>query len=134
MNQIRYKDIPLLAQSCLEEYGAFPVNLLHIADGMGVKVIKGSDVHELSPGMQGVTYYNHETGESYIIFDDSLSLEEKRFTIAHEIGHVYMRHWEEHARFTAYIEDLKRKHGLRVEKQADLFALHLLKGATAHRL
>ena len=133
MNQIRNKDIPLLARACLEEYGAtsFPVNLLHIADGMGVKVIKDSDVHELRPGMQGVTYYNYETGKSYIIYDDSLSLEERRFTVAHEIGHVYMKHWEEHDRFKAYIEEQERKHGLRVEKQADLFARHLLKGATA---
>ncbi len=130
MNQIRNKDIPLLARACLEEYGAtsFPVNLLHIADGMGVKVIKDSDVHELRPGMQGVTYYNYETGKSYIIYDDSLSLEERRFTVAHEIGHVYMKHWDEHKRFRAYIEELERKHGLRVEKQADLFARHLLKG------
>ncbi|MBQ5633839.1 MAG: ImmA/IrrE family metallo-endopeptidase, partial [Clostridia bacterium] len=57
-----------------------------------------------------------------------LSLEERRFTVAHEIGHVYMKHWEEHARFMAYIEELERKHGLHVEKQADLFAKHLLKG------
>ena len=33
-----------------------------------------------------------------------------------------------HARFMAYIEELERKHGLHVEKQADLFAKHLLKG------
>ena len=127
---IRNKDIPFLARSCLEEYGAtsFPVDLLHITDGMGVKVIKDSDIHELRPGMQGVTYYNHENGKSYIIYDDSLSLEERRFTVAHEIGHVYMKHWEEHARFMAYIEELKRKHGLHVERQADLFAKHLLKG------
>ena len=35
---------------------------------------------------------------------------------------------EEHARFMAYIEELKHKHGLRTERQADLFAKHLLKG------
>ena len=33
-----------------------------------------------------------------------------------------------HVRFMAYIEELKHKHGLRTERQADLFAKHLLKG------
>lgn len=127
---IRNKDIPFLARSCLEEYGAtsFPVDLLHITRGMGVKVIKDSDVHDLIPGEYGKTYHEPISGQSIIIYDDTLSLEERRFTVAHEIGHVYMKHWEEHARFMAYIEELKRKHGLHVERQADLFAKHLLKG------
>lgn len=136
MNQLRNKDIPLLARSCLEEYGAtsFPVNLLHIADGMGVKVIKNSRVQVLLPDEYARCFYLPGTGRWIIIFDELRDSETKNFAIAHELGHIFLKHNKEYEHFQAYIKELERKHGLRVEKQANLFARHLLKGATAHRL
>ena len=79
MNQLRNKDIPLLARACLEEYGAtsFPVDLLHIADGMGVRVIKDSDVHDLLPGEYGKTYHEPISGKSVIPTVRSCSLADR---------------------------------------------------------
>ena len=129
---IRNKDIPFLARSCLEEYDELVerVNVSKIAREMGIKIIRDSDIHVLSPDEWGKFYYYPEKDARFIVYDDSerRSLEEKRFTIAHEIGHCYLNHYAEHVRFMAYIEELKHKHGLRTERQADLFAKHLLKG------
>lgn len=129
---VRNRDIPFLARSCLEEYGEMVerVNVSKIARDMGIKIIRDSDIHILSPNEWGKYFYEQKSGAKYIVYDDSdgRSLEEKRFTIAHEIGHCYLNHYAEHVRFMAYIEELKHKHGLRTERQADLFAKHLLKG------
>lgn len=88
---IRNKDIPFLARSCLEEYGAtsFPVDLLHITRGMGVKVIRDSDVHDLIPGEYGKTYHEPISGQSIIIYDDTLSLAGGQLRLPFTLSRAY---------------------------------------------
>ena len=100
--------------------------LLNIAESAGVHVIKNSSVQALLPDEYARCFYRPDTGRWFIIFDELRDSETKNFAIAHELGHIFLKHNEEYVSFQAYIKELERKHGLRVERQADLFAKHLL--------
>lgn len=123
---MRNKDIPLAVERCVREFNVteYPVDLLQIARRAGIKVIKNSDVSELSEGEYGECLFLDN--KWYIIYDDTRTLEQMRFTVGHELGHIFLKHKEEHDRFMKHIEDLKIKHSLKIERQADMFAMCLL--------
>ena len=94
--------------------GIYPVDLLRITDALKIHVIKNSLVHDLLPGEHGKAYFN---GEKWIfIYDDTRTLKERRFTIAHELGHVILDHCDR------FLSGDKADH----EREADLFAACLL--------
>ena len=113
--QIRNKNIPALVTETLRRHGITgePVDLMRLARAEGVKVIKNSDVGKLLPNEYGNALC--ADGRWFIVYDDTRTLEQKRYTVAHELGHILLRHSEEHARHTR-----------RIERQADIFARHLL--------
>ncbi len=123
---MRNKDIPLAVESCVREFNVteYPVDLLQIARRAGIKVIKNSDVSELSEGEYGECLFHDN--QWFIIYDETRPLDKRRFTVAHELGHIFLKHNEEHDRFMKYIEDLKIKHSRKIERQADMFAMCLL--------
>lgn len=122
------RDIPRLVEKVVDEYGGDSPSAREIARSAGFKVIRDSDVHDLHPGEYGALY--RIKGQWYIIYDDSLP-EEKNFTIAHELGHAFLKHNEENDKFLKHIEEIKKKHSRRVERQADLFARCLLETCAA---
>ena len=115
-----------IVQNCLWQYHGegTPIDLLKIARGAGIKVIANKDIHCLKQNMYGRTYSNGS--QWIIIYDDTLPLEKRKITVAHELGHVFLQHDKEHERFQAYIKRLQEEHPRHVEHEADLFAKYLL--------
>ena len=120
------QDIPRLASEIAGRYRGedHSLSLLRIARGEGVKVIEDGRVHCLEEGEYGKILFDGE--EWIIIFDETQSYEKMRFTIAHELGHYFLKHNVDLREFYVHIENLKKKHGRRTERQADLFARCLL--------
>lgn len=48
--------------------------------------------HDIDDKLSGVTAYDSETDEKYILYNKSHHVHRKRFTVAHEIGHVAFDH------------------------------------------
>lgn len=118
-----YKNIRDAAWQCLIDYGiaSLPVDLIKIKNSAGIKLSKNSEVHELSGGESGLCIFNGD--DWYIVYDDEATKGRRRFTIAHEFGHIFLGH-----------ELAKGYHGRRTfntykpkdETEADTFAARLL--------
>ena len=123
---MRNKDIPEIVRQTLLDHNIteYPVDLLQLSRRAGIKVIKDSDVDELAAGEYGECLFCDN--QWYIVYDDTQPLDKRRFTVAHELGHIFLKHNEEHDRFMKHIEDLKIKHNRKIERQADIFARHLI--------
>lgn len=117
-----YKDVRNAAWQCLIDYKItkLPVDLLKIANEANIKVMKNSDVNVLSGGESGICLL--EGNAWYLVYDDEANIGRRRFTIAHEFGHIFLGH-----------ELKKGYHGRtfnvdkpQVERDADMFAARLL--------
>jgi len=100
-----------------------PVDLSIYARYLGAKIIYNDSLIARSAS-EGLTvdlmqfveenesvrrYISKEDSYTYIVIVDSnLSEERKRFVIAHELGHVYLRHIDIREKAKAYLESLKR--------------------------
>lgn len=88
--------------------------LTDICKALDIKMVKNSQVNMLRKDQNGLAVYVGE--QWYIIYDETMPLEEKRFTLAHELGHIFLNH--------------KRKESLlndnAQEYEADIFAEGLL--------
>lgn len=118
-----YKGIRNSAWQCLIDFGIdrFPVDILKIARTAGVKIVKNSLVDDLDPSEYGKSYYD---GTKWIIiYDDTNDIVTSRFTIAHELGHIFLGHAMTHAKYCNIREFGKKP---RSEQQADMFAIRLL--------
>ena len=111
------------AWRCLCEYKikSLPVDVLHIARSAGIKVIKNRDVNELLPSESGVAIYDGE--HWYIIYDEENPAERRRFTVAHELGHIFLGH-HIRKRYSARSKVFCIKP--EIEQEADMFAIGLL--------
>ena len=94
-------------------------DVLTIAKLLDIRVVKNSIVHVLEPNTHGIYLCDGET--QVIVYDDTRSVEQSKFTIAHELGHILLRHATE---YTNYMQQL--------EKQADHFAQQLLTVSPLH--
>lgn len=118
-----YKGIRDSAWKCLLDFhiDTLPVDVLKIAFSAGIRVIRNSMVNDLLPGERGKVYYDGETW--IIIYDDLQPTVVSRFTVAHELGHIFLGHELQRLKY-ADVEEFKRKP--KSEQQADQFALRLL--------
>ncbi len=100
---------------------SLPVDPVNIAKRNSISVIKDSSVHKLRPSEDAVSFLVRSSW--YIVYDDSVSSTgRKRFTIAHELGHIFLGHPLKlgfHAR--TFSTDKPS-----VESNADIFASRLL--------
>lgn len=119
-----YKNIRDSAWQCLLDYNikSLPVDLLQIADASGIKIVKNKDVHELAGNESGKCIYYVETKEWFLIYDDECSLGRRRFTIAHEFGHIFLEHELIHGTLKRTFAHNKPQS----ETEADMFASRLL--------
>lgn len=117
-----YKDVRDAAWQCLLDFEitALPVDLLKIANEAQIKVLKNSEVNILSGGESGICLLDGNAW--YLVYDDESNIGRRRFTIAHELGHIFLGH-----------SLLKGYHGRtfntekpQVERDADMFAARLL--------
>ena len=104
------------AWRCLIDYNvtSLPVKVLNIARRTGVRVIKNSIANELAENEKGHSY--NKDNELIIIYDDTDPKTVMRFTIAHELGHIFLGH------------DLQNP-TLSMENEANVFASRLLSPA-----
>lgn len=70
--------------------GSLPVDVIRIANDNGIALIKDSQAHELRPDEAGISIFDGK--EWFVVYDDSLPLGRKRFTVAHELGHIFLGH------------------------------------------
>lgn len=93
MNYKRYKYSRNLAWEILirERVRELPVKIIPLCQRMNIRVIRYSDAPLMADvskdGCQAVI-----DGNMYILYDDKISSTRKRFTIAHELGHILMKH------------------------------------------
>lgn len=97
-----------------------PVDIVKIASDCRISIIKNKELHELRKGEAGISILHG--GEWFIIYDDAMNKGRIMFTIAHELGHIFLGHplkYDHHART---IDVLKPQ----VETEADMYAARLL--------
>lgn len=117
-----YKNVRDSAWQCLIDFNvsSLPVDLLQIANMANINVLKNSRVRELSGNESGVAIL--DGNKWYLIYDDASTIGRRRFTIAHELGHIFLGH-----------EMVNGYHGRSIatdkpqnEREADMFAARLL--------
>lgn len=96
-----------------------PVSVIDIAKKANITVVKNSIVNELNHGESGISIFNKNNW--FIVYDDNMSKERTRYTIAHELGHIYLGHPIENG----YIARSADKNS-EIEWQAERFAIGLL--------
>lgn len=68
-------------------------------------------------GLDGYSIYNYKTKRYLIALDDvNYDLSRQRFTLAHELGHIFLQHHTKYRHLSGYVK----------EKSADAFAGELL--------
>ena len=88
------------------------IDLLKLCRDERIKVVKNSLVDVLCPDVSGMLF---TYGDEYVIvYDDTLTSEQCRRTVAHELGHYFLNHYEILNEPCYY------------EREADLFATLLL--------
>ncbi|MEG1894594.1 MAG: ImmA/IrrE family metallo-endopeptidase [Oscillospiraceae bacterium] len=117
-----YKIVRNAAWQVLIDYGikSLPVSALEIANAAGIKVIKNKDVNMLHRGEAGASITDGK--DWYIVYDEKDMRQRVRFTIAHELGHIFLGHAIA-AGYHARTIDVEKPE---VETQADVFAGRLL--------
>ncbi len=109
-----YKGARNAAWQCLIDFkvAALPVMVNKIAHSAEIKVIKDSKVHTLGANESGITVIIEK--QPVIIYRDAEKPARCRFTIAHELGHIFLGH------------TLNNRNGEDEEKAANVFARDLL--------
>lgn len=118
-----YKNIRNSSWKCLLDFEltSLPIDILKITRSSGIKVIRNSMVDDLLPGENGKAYFDGE--QWIIIYNDSNPTELSRFTIAHELGHIFLGHELTHKKYAQAREFTTKP---KSEEQADQFAIRLL--------
>ena len=118
-----YKGIRDGAWRCLKDFkfNALPIDILRIAQESNIKVIKNSDVDILSFDENGRSLF--DGNQWYIVYNDNCTVEDARFTIAHELGHVFLGHPMQRTKYGG-VNSFESKP--QAEKQADMFATRIL--------
>lgn len=97
-----------------------PVSLKTITDNYGIRVISNGTLELLSEGDRGRAI--EVKNQWYIIVSDAEPVSARRFTIAHELGHILMKHADK----KGYHRSKHTSHKPTAESAADTFASRLL--------
>ena len=118
-----YKDLRDGAWQCFlfNKIESLPVDVMSIAKKMKIRVVKNSLADALAPHENGKSFFDGE--EWFIIYNDKMDIPNARFTIAHELGHIFLGHELAHAKYYGSQEFTKKP---KSEQQADMFAIRLL--------
>lgn len=121
----RYQKARNASWQTLIDYKVFalPVDVVDIANKAGISIVKDSDVHELNDNELGAGIFDGE--KWFIVYDDAMVKGRIRFTIAHELGHIFLGHPLKEHNSRKFFDASKPA----VETQADIFASRLLSPA-----
>lgn len=84
------------------------------------KVIKYAESND------GVTHYNKNTDQYIVLYNTKHCVGRRRFTLAHELGHIVLGHLEAAAFSKASINNFNGLSDTAIEREADWFASMLL--------
>lgn len=92
MNYGKYKQARNASWHCLIDYriSNLPVKVSQIAKQADITLLKNSAVNLLHQNESGTTLMQND--KLYIIYADEQSPQRCRFTIAHELGHIFLGH------------------------------------------
>ena len=92
MNYGKYKQARNASWQCLIDYNidSLPVKVSRIAKQTDIVLLKNSAVNLLSENESGITLMQDD--KLYIVYADEQSPQRCRFTIAHELGHIFLGH------------------------------------------
>lgn len=92
MNYGQYKNARNASWQCLIDYkvNSLPVKVSRIAKQADITLLRNSAVNLLSENESGTTLMQYD--KLYIIYADEQSPQRCRFTIAHELGHIFLGH------------------------------------------
>lgn len=92
MNYGQYKNARNASWQCLIDYriSNLPVKVSQIAKQADIVLLKNSAVNLLSENESGITLMQDD--KLYIVYADEQSPQRCRFTIAHELGHIFLGH------------------------------------------
>lgn len=134
--------IQVAVNRCMRELDIDPycVDVIKIAKAEGIKVIKNSDIDDLTGSEKGKIYSDGK--QWWIIYDDTQTVADARFIVAHELGHYFLGHRERCYKLTAlhntynnaFTAHLRRHFGELGEQEASYFAECLLRKHGAARL
>ncbi len=118
-----YQNVRNSAWQCLLDFGIdrLPVDLMKITRMAGIRVVRNSAVSILAPSEEGKSFFDGV--DWVIVYDDRRPAERSRFTIAHELGHIFLGHELTRLKY-ADMDEFERS--AKSEQQADLFAYRLL--------
>lgn len=122
INYGKYKNVRNAAWQVLIDYNVnkLPIKVTDIVKKSNIKLLNNSDCKFLKNNQLGVSI--HIDNDWYIIIDDTMKIERIRFTIAHELGHIFLGHESLLHRTpnSIFIEKPEE------ETEADMFAARLL--------
>ena len=120
----KYKQVRNASWQTLIDYkiDKLPVGLSEICRSAGIRVLNNNDVGEsgLRIGESGVSI--KQGSQWYIIYDPADSRQRIRFTIAHELGHIFLGHEMRYGYHTRQDNIIKPE----AETEADMYAARLL--------
>lgn len=117
-----YKNVRNAAWQCLIDFhiNYLPTNVLQITDAAEIKVVKDSDVGILAPNEIGASFVVDD--KWHIVYKDTDSRQACRFTVAHELGHIFLGHELKQGKHTRKLGQAQPKE----ESEANTFAYRLL--------
>lgn len=88
----KYKEARNAAWQCLIDYkiDRLPVKISDVAKKSNISIIKNSVVNILQSAQSGMTYFQGD--KFFIVYNDNEPSERCRFTVAHELGHIFLGH------------------------------------------
>ena len=118
-----YANVRGSAWRCLNDFNisSLPVDVIGIAKAADIRMVKNSDIGSLEGDELASTVAIEDT--LTIIYDDQAPIEGVRYSIAHELGHIFLGHETSKIK---YSNALGFKQTASAEKQANSFAVRLL--------
>ena len=95
--------IEIEVANMLRDYGigSFPIDVFDLCGRLGIGLVRYSDLQPEIAGLarsessEGFSVCNGSFGCPKIVYNDARTTNRVRFTIAHEIGHLWLEHTEE---------------------------------------
>lgn len=119
--QVQQKAFDFLIQNNISK---LPYNLSSICKQYSIKIFADNDNKVLSPNTKGLVFFSG--GFFNIIINKQYSIQEQRYTLAHELGHILLRHIKTSSDENLQHFDIGVAMKSPMEYQAEMFAIDIL--------
>lgn len=117
----KYKNIRDASWQCLIDFNitCLPTDVFSIAKESGIKIVKNSNTGTLKSNEIGASYIIDD--KWHIVYRDTDIRQRCRFTIAHELGHIFLGHKLKNGKHTRCFDATTEE-----EDEANRFAARIL--------